>query len=175
MVTKDQLERLKQALQPKAALHYTIEGTVERAVNGQVHKEQLKALQQGQEVMSKAQETLHRGAGQHFQMPRGGHEPDRQDSPPQDNPPRQDRVVAQATWTEAHIELHENRLNQAGAEFRMALENAIAQRSFKPVNTDLGYGAGQEHAIVSHHFNERTQAFAQSMNAGGERDRSRER
>lgn len=166
MVTKDQLDLLKQT-HPKLnkELHYTIGGTVETLVHSTLDAERIGELNKGDRLMNEADQTFRHNMA--FKSREGLAKS--QFSKTAQSVPVQDQRIAESTWRNNAIQGHKDRLDAANNNFRTAMQRAVQGHS-QPIDTDLGYGAGQPHPDSKRYGHYKTSlrsasvtAFAQSM------------
>ena len=127
MITKDELERLKQPSHKNAELRYTIGGAVEAEVHSNVESERIAALNHGHRTMHEAVEGFR---NEMLFKSRGGQA--RAQFLNNNAPPAQDRAVAENTWQQNHVQAHENRFQQSSETLQ---QQASSSFHAEPVKT----------------------------------------
>jgi len=153
MITKDELERLKQPADKNAELRYTIGGAIETAVHSSVESERIGKLQQGHRMMHQAVENFRDNMA--FKTREGLA---RSQFAQTNSPPPQDHAVAESTWRQNHIQIHEDRFKQSSDDLQQQTSNAF-QNDTATENTNTQ--TSTERATSQH--SERVQDFAASV------------
>ncbi len=130
MITKDELERLKQPAHKNAELRYTIGGAIETAVHSSVESERIGKLQQGHRMMHQAVENFRDNMA--FKTREGLA---RSQFEQTNIPPKQDRILAEDTWRQNHITAHEDRFKQASDDLQQQTSSAF-QTETQTTNTN---------------------------------------
>ncbi len=170
MITKDELKRLEQPSRQNKELHYTIGGSVESAVHSNLESERISKLNKGHRIMNKAVQQFENNMA--FKSREGlAHSQFQQLV--NSEPPPPDRKLAEQTWQDNHKVAHQETFDKARKQFRSAMQQAT-QGELPIIDTDSGYGAGQDNTTVEKYVNhttkeqqpvrnERVKAFAQNM------------
>jgi len=148
MITKDELERLKQPSHKNAEVRYTIGGPIEAAVHSNVESERIGAFQLGHRTMHKAVEEFR---NEMMFKTRDGQA--RAQFLQSNTPPPQGRAAAEDTWRQSHTQAHEDR-------FKHTSENLKQQTASSFQNETSKTSADTERATQSR---ERVQDFAAAM------------
>ena len=124
MITKDELERLKQPSNKNAEMRYTIGGPLEAAVHSNVEAERIGKLQRGLHAMHKAVAEFRNEMT--FKTREGQA---RAQFLNNNVPPPQDLAIAQNTWQQNHMQAHEAGFNRAS--------NMLKQDTKKAFNANM--------------------------------------
>ena len=180
MITKDQLELLKQPARENKELRYTIGGAIETVVHSNLESERIGQLQRGHQVMNRAVQSFRSEMA--FKSREGLAKSQFQYSA--DVIPPSDQKLAEQTWRQNHLSAHESTLGKASKQFRTAIKGA-SKGELPPIDTDLGYGAGQDPVTVDHYVNhgakqtalrsDRVKSFARTMNQNRSQQQDLER
>ena len=131
MITKDELERLKQPSHKNAELRYTIGGAVEAEVHSSVESERIAKLQHGHRAMHKAVQDFR---NEMIFKSREGQA--RAQFMNNNTPPPEDRAVAENTWRQNHMQAHENSFQQSSEDFKQQTASAFQNDTKAQVATD---------------------------------------
>jgi hypothetical protein len=181
MITKDQLELLKQSPKLNIERHYTIGGTLETAVHASLDNDRLREFSKGEKTMNEAVQRFRIDMA--FKSREGLAKSQFEHS--SSEIPTSDHALAESTWRNNHISAHEDALKNASRGLKVAVKNA-APDNLPPVDADMGYGAGRDHDTLSRYVNhavgqrqalrsESVKAFAKSMKQEQGPDRSLDR
>lgn len=180
MITKDQLEQLRQAPEPENTREYTIGGSVENSVHSTQEQDRQRQLREGQHTLNhavasfrenmafKSREGMARGPFLHSSAM-----------------PDADKTLAEQTWQDNHRVVHEEKLDHASRDFRRDLTQAT-QYPLPLVDTDMGYGKGRNASTLNHYVsntnihrqqfeNEQVSTFFKTLSQSDDRHQDIER
>lgn len=149
MITKDELDRLKEPAEQSTQLDYTIGGAVEREVHAEVEAERSQRLQSGSRIMNAAVEHFRNAMS--FQSREGFAKAQFLGS---NAPPPEDRALAEETWRDNHRSIHEEGFERVSSDLREQTSAAF--------KTDINH-APQANDLKSASRSEAVAEFAASM------------
>lgn len=130
MITKDQLDLLRQQAKQTQTLDYTPSGTLESSVHKAVNRERHQQIAKGQHRLSNASQQLKQGSKLHFAQP----------------VPKRDQTIAEATWQRNAIDQHLNGFAKADQRLKKAVKAAFPKRAQETVKTFSQHIKQKEHA-----------------------------
>lgn len=121
MITKDELERLKQPPDKNHELHYTIGGTIEAEAHTKIHRERLQKAAQGERVLGEAasrfREQMKEKSGSNF--------PHERESSGKTKIPPEDKALTEETWLSNHLDIHVQKFRRAQQKLRSAVTDSF--------------------------------------------------